>query len=210
MDAKGLVDQAKRIIESCEEHSIPGVLAEATEFLRVYAGEKSAFYIHLSEIRRGASPGAIRIYVKSELEGFVRYVENDLLGSISMQRKLQIDIVSDFLEQAEILLSSKQVHPAAPAVVIGAALEEFLRNWVGETGLDLQEAKPSLDAYAKALREADLITKQDMKDITSWTGLRNHAAHGVWAEVDDKQRVQLMLEGVNLFFMKYGERPVSM
>lgn len=54
------------------------------------------------------------------------------------------------------------------------------------------------------LREDGLITKQDIKDITSWAGIRNHAAHGEWDEVDDKKRIAVMLEGINLFMRKYG------
>jgi hypothetical protein len=54
------------------------------------------------------------------------------------------------------------------------------------------------------LLAAELITKQDMKDITAWGGLRNHAAHGEWTEVSDRQRASLMLDGVNLFMRKYG------
>lgn len=65
-----------------------------------------------------------------------------------------------------------------------------------------------MDSYAKVLREADLITKQDVKDITSWSGLRNHAAHGEWAEVNDKNRISIMLGGVNLFMRKYGEHGI--
>ena len=106
------------------------------------------------------------------------------------------------------MLDSKEVHPAAPAVIIGAALEEFLRNWIEEAGLSLREKRPSLDSYAKVLREEDLITKQDIKDITSWSGLRNHAAHGEWEEVNDRNRISVMLEGVNLFMRKYGEHNI--
>ena len=62
----------------------------------------------------------------------------------------------------------------------------------------------SLENYSQTLREADFITKQDAKDLTSWGGIRNHAAHGEWDEVSDKKRVSLMLEGVNLFMRKYG------
>jgi hypothetical protein len=113
--------------------------------------------------------------------------------------------VSDFLDQANILLETKGVHPAAPCVLIGASLEEFLRNWIEQENLSLGNSKPSIDSYAKALRENELISKQDFKDITSWTGLRNHAAHGEWDEVSDKKRVSLMLEGINLFMRKYGE-----
>ena len=143
-------------------------------------------------------------YIKSNLEGFVRFVQNDLHSGVTVERKAQIDVVSDILEQAHNLLETRGVHPAAPTVIIGAALEEFLRNWIEEQGIDLGNKKPTLDSYSKLLRENDLITKQDSKDITSWAGLRNHAAHGEWNEVNDKKRISLMLEGVNFFMRKYS------
>lgn len=108
------------------------------------------------------------------------------------------------MEQANALLEAKQVHPAAPAVLIGATLEEFLRTWCEAEGISLGAKKPGLDSYAKSLREAELISKQDVKDITSWSGVRNHAAHGEWEELGDKQRIKLMLEGVNLFMRRYA------
>lgn len=206
MNADDLVKQAKRIIGSFGKVPPLTILDEATEFLRVYAGERSAFFVHLEKVRRTAEPKVILWHVVSALEGFINYVENGLLEGVSIQRKAQIDVVSDFLDQANTLLGSKDVHPAAPTVIIGAALEEFLRNWIEEAGLSLGGQKPGLDSYAKVLREADLITKQDVKDITSWAGLRNHAAHGEWDEVSDKNRISVMLEGVNFFMRKYGER----
>lgn len=130
-------------------------------------------------------------------------MEHGLLEGVSIERQAQIDVVSDFLEQAQNLLNADDVHPAAPTMIIGAALEEFLRNLVEEADLNIQ-GKPSIDSYAKALRGEELITKQDMKDITSWAGLRNHAAHGEWDEVSDKRRIKGMLESVNLFMRKYG------
>ena len=208
MNADDLIKQARRIIESGRQSSWAGVLAEAMEFLRVYAGEKSAFYKHLSKIKQSWSDDYIMEYVVSNLEAFIRYVESGLLEGISIERKAQIDVVSDFLDQANTLLNSKEVHPAAPTVIIGAALEEFLRNWIEEGGLNLGGKKPSLDSYAKVLREGNLITKQDVKDITSWSGLRNYAAHGEWDEENDKNRIPLMLEGVNLFMRKYGEHNI--
>ena len=182
------------------------MLAEAKEFLRVYGGERSAFYKQLAAVNQNWPSESIKKKVIEVLTAFMRYAENGLLEGVSIQRKAQLDVVSDFLSQAERLLSTKGVHPAAPTVLIGASLEEFLRNWVEDAGLSLSGKKPSLEAYANVLREADLITKQDMKDITSWGGLRNHAAHGEWEEVQNEQRVSLMLEGVNLFMRKYGEK----
>lgn len=208
MEAQDLIVQAKRIIEVGKRGSGQSTLAEAMEFLRVYAGEKSAFVKHLSKVNQEWDDPYILKFVISNLEAFIRYVENGLMEGISIERKAQIDVVSDFLDQANILLNTNKVHPAAPTVIIGAVLEEFLRNWVEEAGLSLEGKKPSLDAYATVLKEASLITKQDIKDITSWAGLRNHAAHGEWDEVNDKKRVSMMLEGVNLFMRKYGQTSV--
>jgi hypothetical protein len=101
-------------------------------------------------------------------------------------------------------LDAKGVHPAAPIVLIGATLEEFLRTWVEAEGISLGNRKPSLDAYSQVLAAEGKITKQDVKDLTAWSGLRNHAAHGEWNEVSEKLRASLMLEGVNLFMRKYG------
>lgn len=203
MNPDDLIKQARRIIASKQLGL--GKLAEASEFLRVYAGEKSAFFQDLKDLSRADPDPYIAREVTTILTAFISYVKNGLLESISIERKAQIDVVSDFLGQADTLLNSNEVHPAAPAVIIGAALEEFLRNWIDEGCLSLGGKKPSLDSYAKVLREAELITKQDVKDIISWSGLRNHAAHGEWDEVNDKNRISIMLEGVNLFMRKYGE-----
>ena len=108
-----------------------------------------------------------------------------------------MDVVSDLLGQANSLLEDAKYHPAAAAILIGACLEEFLRTWVEAESLSI--SKPGIDAYGKALRGAELISKQDVKDITSWAGVRNHAAHGEWDEVSDRNRIRLALEGVNLF-----------
>ena len=205
MDAHEIIKQAKRIINTRTHTNAAGTLAEAREFLRIYAGEKNSFLKTLNEVKLNWSDEYILKYIDSALSGFIRYVENGLLEGVSIERQAQIDVVSDFLHQATVLLNSKNVHPAAPTVIIGAALEEFLRNWIEENALSPQGKKPSLDAYAKTLIGEDMITKQDMKDITSWAGLRNHAAHGEWDEVSDKKRVYLMLEGVNLFMRKYSQ-----
>jgi len=208
MNTDDLIKQARRIIESGRQSSWAGMLAEAMEFLRVYAGEKSSFFKQLSKTDTSNFDELIKEYVIDNLEAFIRYAENGLLEGISIERKAQIDVVSDFLDQANTLLISKEVHPAAPTVIIGAALEEFLRNWIEEAGLSLGGKNPSLDSYSKVLREEDLITKQDVKDITSWSGLRNYAAHGEWDEVKDKNRISLMLEGVNFFMRKHGEHNI--
>lgn len=65
--------------------------------------------------------------------------------------------------------------------------------------------RPGIDAYAKTLQANNLLSKLDVKDITSWAGIRNHAAHGEWEEVGDIGCIRLVLEGVNLFIRKHTE-----
>ena len=171
--------------------------AQVCEFLRIYAGPKSAF-LKQAEVARGFSDYLIAT-LDSILGSFTEYLQAGLSAGESPERRAQLDVVSDLLGQANSLLEDNRYHPAAAAILIGAALEESLRTWVEAEALSIGNAKSGLDAYCKALRSAELISKQDVKDITSWAGVRNHAAHGEWDKVSDQNRIRLMLEGVNLF-----------
>jgi hypothetical protein len=204
MTKEDLIRNAERI-KKTSENNPHGGLVEAREFLRIYAGEDSSFYKTLAQLKSGAYDSTKTSRVNGVLTTFVDFVNNDLLRSVSLGREIQIDTVSDYLEQAEKLLNDKKVHPAAPAVIIGASLEEFLRNWLEDSGFDITTIKNSLDAYSTELKKQDKISKQDLKDIVSWGGTRNDAAHGHWESVEDRKRIKLMLEGVNLFMRKYSE-----
>lgn len=209
MDAKQIIDQAARLRERLKGYvearqggnkigsPEEAAKAQVCEFLRQYAGPKSAF-LKQAEAASGYTAFMIAT-LTAILNSFIEYVEAGLATGLSPERQAQIDVVSDFLSQAQAMLEIDGYHPAGPAILVGASLEEFLRNWVEAVGLSLGTSKPGIDAYAKALRGVELISKQDIKDITSWAGIRNHAAHGEWDQVKDRDRVRLMLEGVNLF-----------
>jgi hypothetical protein len=174
------------------------------EFLRQYAGPRNTFF---AQAAASSGYAAFMITTLSRiLDSFVEYLEAGLATNLSPERQAHIDVVSDILGQAQVMLEADGYHPAAAAVLIGASLEEYLRTWVEGTAFSIGSAKPGIDAYMKALRGAELISKQDVKDITSWAGIRNHAAHGEWAEVGDRARVRLMLEGVNLFMRQSTDR----
>lgn len=185
------------------KYSVVGLRAQVLDFLRVAAGPKSAFSQEVEQMLSN-SDWYQATQLAAIMQSFVGHMERGLGGAISVERKAQLDVVSDLLSQAYQLLEDKAAHPAAPAVLIGATLEEFLRGWVESASLSLGNRKPGLQNYTTVLAEAGLITKQDVKDLTAWAGLRNHAAHGEWAEVQDPSRIKLMLEGINLFMRKYG------
>jgi len=203
MESEKVIEHARRLARKAraggkEGAKLKGNLAQACEFLKTYGGPENAFLKTASNL--SGSYIEIKANALSEvLDSFAEYVESGLLEAIRPERQAQLDVVSDLLEQAQILLENKKVHPAAPAVLIGATLEEFLRTWIEEEGLDLGDKKPSLSNYAALLKSSELITKQDVKDITSWGGTRNHAAHGEWDEVSDPKKIKIMLDGVNLF-----------
>lgn len=208
MDTEDVISHARALIAEAEAIGAKdgpeyrGVSARACDFLTRFAGPKSSFTKAANDLvgsvpYRASSLAAL-------LQAFITHLEVGLVEGLSPKRQAELDVVSDFLEQANALLEAKQVHPAAPAVLIGATLEEFLRTWCEAEGISLGAKKLGLDSYAKSLREAELISKQDVKDITSWSGVRNHAAHGEWEELGDKQRIKLMLEGVNLFMRRYA------
>jgi hypothetical protein len=210
MNAQDLIAQAEALRRRIKAYARDGAegdpgeaaKAQVCEFLRLYAGPKSAFFKR-AEDANGYAPYLVGT-LDAILGSFVEYLSAGLAQGLSPQRQAQIDVVSDFLGQANNLLEDAHVHPAAAAMIIGAALEEFLRNWVENENLALGNAKPGIDAYAKALRTPELLSKQDVKDITAWAGIRNHAAHGEWDEVSDRSRVRLMMEGVNLFMRQKG------
>jgi hypothetical protein len=205
MDRTELIAHAKRLAARAErEDNIVGVFTEASEFLRTYAGPKSSFTENIGEYNPLKwSDDLASKHIATVLFAFATYLEAGLHQQVTPERRAQLDIVSDFLSMAQSLLENGQFHPAAAAVLIGATLEEFLRNWMEAENLSLGNRKAGTEAYSQVLRDAGLLSKQDAKDITSWAGIRNHAAHGEWQEVQDRARVQLMLEGVNLFMRRY-------
>ena len=108
------------------------------------------------------------------------------------------------MEQAQSLLDAEDVHPAAAAVIVGAVLEEFLRNWVEDDGLHLGSRRLSIDNHFTVVWAAELIAMQEVKDIASWVGIRISAAHGKRDEVKDPKHLRVMLGGVSLFNRKYA------
>lgn len=198
MDKETLIREARRI-QALTDRGILQV--EAKEFIRRFAGMDSDFYRKLSGPVMDWN--AFEKSAKAVMGSFIQFTESGLLSNLSYERGIQIETVSDFLNQANTLLLDSKIHPAVPAVIIGAALEEFLRNWLEEKKIDLTSVKNSIDSYAQELKKLELINKQDYKDITAWGGTRNDAAHGHFDEVNDRKKIKLMLEGVNLFIRKY-------
>ena len=71
---------------------------------------------------------------------------------------------SDLMEQVQMLMEQRDVHPAAPIVLAGAALEVALRSAIEELDLP-RPPKSTISAYAGCLRSAKLLSVQQVKDV---------------------------------------------
>lgn len=206
MRPEQVVARAREIAGNCGRGRGMAALTEGRQLVRQSMGERNSYFEQLQELNSGWNDDFLCERLRPLMESFALAVESGWLGGPTLRRQAELEVVSDILEQAEQLLRDEAVHPAGPAMIVGAALEEFLRTWIEDEALSIGSQKPGMNSYAGALRAAERISKQDVKDITAWAGTRNSAAHGQWDEVGDPARVRLMLEGVNLFMRKHGDR----
>ncbi len=104
---------------------------------------------------------------------------------------------TDLMEQVRGLNGDAAVTPIAPVVLAGAALEMALRSACGELTRPVS-GPSSISSYSRTLREAEILTRQDMKTCEQLAGLRNEAAHGN-IETLSRASAVLMEQQVNLF-----------
>lgn len=199
MNKEEIIAAGNKILERFNYPNFHGCIAQARILFIAFGGKQNEFIKASNKINLD---GVLAIdQYKSLIGSFIETVENDLISNFSITRLYKTETVNQYLLQAENLLQKKDLHPAAAVVLIGASLEEFLRNWVSDENIKLP-SKPSIDTYALLLKENNLLDKQDHKEIQVWGGLRNDAAHGYWDKVSDRDKIELMLIGVNSFIRK--------
>jgi hypothetical protein len=140
---------------------------------------------------------ATLLEVTGALEGIKYELQNGLLSDI--QKLLQADIFSDFLEMGEHLL--KEGYKDAAAVIIGSVLEDTLRKLADSNGIKTTNDKGkflTIEPLNIELATKNIDNKLIQKQITSWADLRNNAAHGHYDKYDSKQ-VEMMFLFVQTF-----------
>ena len=176
------------------------------QFVRHHIGTDTEFYKALNDYsnRYGGDVETDKAWAaKKVLKALKDYLRLNLELHKTERYNIKIDLISDFMIQAIELSSNKKFHPAAAGILMGASLEEFLKKLAEEKQVDITGIKQTIDPVSKELYQKKIISKQDLKDITSWAGIRNDATHGNFDEVNDRKRIQNAIEGVNLFMRKY-------
>lgn len=172
----------------------------ALDFLDRFAGEDSQWAVrgrvafdknkHSMETGARELGDVLRAWADQVEVGIVPIRQVDAQGARAVAS-------SDLMEQVQMLIEERDVHPAAPIVLAGAALEVALRSAIEELDLE-RPAKSSISAYAGCLRAAKLLSVQDVKAVEQMGGLRNAAAHGNVEELGD-DRAEFMEREVNRF-----------
>lgn len=181
--------------------SVATVAAPTLDFFRRYAGGTEFYRLAGEAVEK---VGWARNYLERLAElllAFVEASESGLVTSVPYEVRARVDAANDLMEQVEDLLSDPGVHPAAPIALAGAALEALLRSLWEQASCPPLTGKPGLSSYASALQKAQVLNRQEVKDITAWAGRRNDAAHGHFDDVN-LAGARLMAAGVNLFIQQ--------
>ncbi|MFV8751897.1 hypothetical protein ACNOYE_15235 [Nannocystaceae bacterium ST9] len=200
MTISAVIEYAKLLLLDLDREPSEELFAATVatpQLLREYPGPDSDLYRQVVE--HGSE-----LVCRAALTSLLRMHDAGVLTELSLKRRAQADVLADIFDQADVILDGNDFNPAAAAVLIGGALEQFLRAWVDEKCPPVG-TKRGIDAYAAILRSADLITKTEKKQIDFWAGLRNDAAHGDLAKVN-RENVRLMSQGVALFMQQHGAR----
>src|SRR4030095_10955281 len=107
-----LVSHIQQLIQRASDHTqITGTYAQVCEFLRTYAGPNNSFLesVQTYAPHEVGDEGYAAANIVRILRSYLQYVEAGLNAEISPERKAQLDVVSDFLEMAQLLLDTKGV-----------------------------------------------------------------------------------------------------
>jgi hypothetical protein len=92
MEKQFLIDAAKRIAKSND--AAYGVIAEALEFLRIYAGERSSFFKQVNNL--AGSLEYRKACAKQVMDSYIRFLENGLIEGMSIERRAKSTLCPTF------------------------------------------------------------------------------------------------------------------
>lgn len=218
MDNGHFIKQAKEIISGVKqissrsqysdlsdlsEDETSRLISKSKAFVARTVGTNSEYYKDITSIltQRNYYPGTQLKFIVGTVIALKEDLESDYLKSYS--EILNSNIFSDYMEIAEHLLENG--YKDSSAVIIGSTLETELRKLCEKNNIEIEvighNGKTSFkkaDSMNSELAKESVYSKINQKQVTSWLGIRNSAAHGKYSEYT-KQDVKLMLDGIKNF-----------
>ncbi|WP_433081480.1 hypothetical protein ACQP1P_46190 [Dactylosporangium sp. CA-052675] len=189
-------------------HRIEARATSVLEFLRRYAGEDSywtrrAFDIFQSKGGNVSSETGARA-IGELLHAWADQVDAGVIEIVGTREWAEAGVVStDVMSQVRRLNEDRDNHPAAAIVLCGAALEIALRALADARNV-ARPPKATISVLSGALRQAGILTVQDVKDIEALGGVRNLAAHGDFDQLS-ADRAGLMEQHTNLLLRRLAD-----
>ena len=153
-------------------------------------------------LRRHAA--ALRDATLNALVGALSALRRDYeLGNLqSFAELVHANTFASFLEMANHLYDQGYKDPAA--VITGSVLEQHIRELCNKNQIAVEvNGKPKkADGLNSELAKQGIYSKLDQKNVTSWLGLRNDAAHGNYSGYTVEQ-VRLMIDAVQDFMARH-------
>jgi hypothetical protein len=169
-------------------------------------GTRSPYWLQANRAVEVVHSDVSSPYLTRPLYGIVCALKRDVGAGFtqSVAELAHADIFSDFFEMADHLLA--EGYKDAAAVMVGGVLESHLRKLAVKHEIGVDEETTGEPRPRKAERLNHQLGKVaysllDQKSVTSWLDLRNKAAHGLYAEYDNKQ-VQLLSQAVKNFITR--------
>ncbi|MEO3802466.1 hypothetical protein [Nonomuraea sp. B1E8] len=183
--------------------------AAAQEFFRQYAGPDSFWCRQATSLydnhgtNQSVESGVHAI--GDLLRAWCEQVETKIVEIVGSRAWSELGVAStDVMSQVRRLIDDRDAAPAAPIVLCGAALEMALRALIQGRSVQMGNARPTLSGYTQALYAAQLLTKQDVKDLQQLAGLRNEAAHGHFDDLT-MERAKLMEQQTNWMLRRLAD-----
>lgn len=155
---------------------------------------------HYQELQRLSEPGKGPEEILSligVLEAAIRDFEGGYL--FDMKALIRAEVLTDFIEQAEVLLDAG--YRVGAAAIAGAVLEDTLRKLCDKHAVPY-EAKTSLNKLNGALAKAQVYDALTNKRITQVADIRNNADHGHFDKFTDED-VADMIKWTTRFTSNY-------
>jgi hypothetical protein len=184
------------------EHEAVSVITRLASTIDRLAPPNSHHKRNLQSIfeTRGRSYAAIPVLV-----GALLALRKDYeLGHLqTFEQLVHAETSASFIEMAEDLHTKG--YKDAAAVIAGSVLEQHLRDLCSGAKIEIDSngKYKKADALNSELVGQGIYNKLDQKNVTSWLGLRNDAAHGNYSSYTMVQ-VKLMIDSVRDFMTRHA------
>ncbi|MBE0418371.1 MAG: hypothetical protein IBX63_11455 [Coriobacteriia bacterium] len=172
-------------------------LTRARAVIERIAGPGSAYRDQCDDV---LSENAVEAWKASRLVGVLESLRADVAAGYleAVSQLIHGEVFGDFLDMAEHL--QHEGYKDAAAVVAGSALEAHLRTLCDQAGIERESngRVHKADRMNADLARSGVYSGIDQKNVTSWLGLRNDAAHGNYESYTADQ-VRLLVASVRDF-----------